>query len=445
MSDVSPTQKIISLEAENVMRLRAVRISPNGDSVVLGGANGAGKSSVLAAIEMAFGGQRHVPDEALRQGERRGRVIVETEDFVVTRTFSKKGSDVVVKAKALDGAPLPAPQTLLNKFFGALTFDPFEFERMEPRRQVDLLKELAGLDFTDLDQSRARLFDARREVGRDLRRERASLAATKPAPSGTPDEEVSVAELASELDKARKANAGNDRVRSGLAELKEQIDPAQERVEDAREALRLAQAALDKAVDELDRLKRRIADGEAYAADLVDVPTEHLEGALASAQETNRSVQAKLARVRLEQEVMRLEVRHDELQRDIEDLDRRKAEAIASAEFPVEGLEIVEHDQDDGRVEVRLNGVPFGQGSQSERLRTSVAIGAAMNPRLRVMLVRDGALFDDDGLRLLARIAAEADMQLFVEVVGKRDDVTVMISDGEVVEDRHAHRLEAAS
>ena len=146
MSDVSPTQKIISLEAENVMRLRAVRLEPNGQSVVLGGANGAGKSSVLAAIEMAFGGKRHVPGEALRQGEKRGRVIVETDDFIVTRTFSKKGTDVVVKAKAMDGAPLPAPQTLLDKLFGALTFDPFEFERMEARRQVELLKDLAGLE-----------------------------------------------------------------------------------------------------------------------------------------------------------------------------------------------------------------------------------------------------------------------------------------------------------
>ena len=37
---------------------------------------------------------------------------------------------------------------------------------------------------------------------------------------------------------------------------------------------------------------------------------------------------------------------------------------------------------------------------------------------------------------LLAGIAAERDTQLLVEVVGDRKEVTVLISDGEVLEDR---------
>ena len=38
--------KIIQLEARNVKRLKAVEIRPDGNVIVIGGKNGAGKSSV---------------------------------------------------------------------------------------------------------------------------------------------------------------------------------------------------------------------------------------------------------------------------------------------------------------------------------------------------------------------------------------------------------------
>ena len=48
--------KIVSLEAENYKRLKAVEITPDGNMVVIGGRNAQGKSSVLDAIWAALGG-----------------------------------------------------------------------------------------------------------------------------------------------------------------------------------------------------------------------------------------------------------------------------------------------------------------------------------------------------------------------------------------------------
>ena len=49
--------KIIRLKAENVKRLHAVEITPEGEVVVVAGKNGAGKSSVLDAITYALAGK----------------------------------------------------------------------------------------------------------------------------------------------------------------------------------------------------------------------------------------------------------------------------------------------------------------------------------------------------------------------------------------------------
>jgi hypothetical protein len=79
-----------------------------------------------------------------------------------------------------------------------------------------------------------------------------------------------------------------------------------------------------------------------------------------------------------------------------------------------------------------FNGVPLSQASGAERLRVSVAIGLALNPRLRVLLVRDASLLDENSLRLVAEMAQDAGAQVWLERVGDGDPGAVIIADGQV-------------
>jgi hypothetical protein len=64
----------------------------------------------------------------------------------------------------------------------------------------------------------------------------------------------------------------------------------------------------------------------------------------------------------------------------------------------------------------------------------SVAIGLALNPKLKVLLVRNGNLLDDDGLKALSEMADASGAQVWMELVTKdAGGVTVMIEDGHVV------------
>jgi len=76
----------------------------------------------------------------------------------------------------------------------------------------------------------------------------------------------------------------------------------------------------------------------------------------------------------------------------------QKREAVASAKLPVDGIEF-------GDGEIMFKGVPFSQASDAERLTVSIAIAMAMNPKLRVIRVRDGSLLDDGSMAILAQMA----------------------------------------
>jgi hypothetical protein len=62
----------------------------------------------------------------------------------------------------------------------------------------------------------------------------------------------------------------------------------------------------------------------------------------------------------------------------------------------------------------------------------SVAIGAALNSRVRVILVRDGSLLDEKSMKLLEELAAQYDLQVWLERVSGDDEVGILIEDGMV-------------
>ena len=58
-------------------------------------------------------------------------------------------------------------------------------------------------------------------------------------------------------------------------------------------------------------------------------------------------------------------------------------------------------------------------------------MGIALNPGLRVILIRAASLLDAEKLELVAKMAEENDAQVWLEIVGD-EGVGVIIEDGQV-------------
>ena len=188
--------KIIKLQSENVKRLKAVEINPDENLIIIGGNNAQGKTSVLDSITMALSGKGSIPVQPIRKGEKSAKVVCELDDLIVTRTFTATGGSLIVASK--DGAKYSSPQAMLDKLVGKLTFDPLRFSRMAPRDQSAQLKALVGLNFSQQDQERKRLYDLRTAINLECVELKARFEAI-PVHPDAPKQEVSVSKLVQEL------------------------------------------------------------------------------------------------------------------------------------------------------------------------------------------------------------------------------------------------------
>ena len=162
--------RIVRLQAENVKRLRAVEIAPDGNVVVIAGRNAQGKSSVLDAIWMALAGGSGAKETSrpISDGEERASVVLDMGDIVVTRRWTSSGTTLEVTSP--DGARYPSPQSLLDGLLGRLSFDPLAFAQQDPKGQLATLLSVVDLPFdpaeldTERDVAFAQLLEGYREA-----------------------------------------------------------------------------------------------------------------------------------------------------------------------------------------------------------------------------------------------------------------------------------------
>lgn len=512
-----PPLRIVGLRISNYKRVVAVDMHPDGRSVVVGGRNAQGKSSLLDAIADALGGAKRgsKTDLPLRTGSVKGEVRVDLGEYVVTRTWSPSSDKLVVESPP--GSPIKSPQGVLDRLVGDLSFDPLGFARHEPVKQAETLRRITGLDTRVIDERRAAAYGERTTANAALKRaktvrDETAVPEEPPAPPPRPSvtdllaakgelEEIIKGNAEAEsaptsleaalVALAREQAAGEEllaRLQPRIAATESVIDHAKRAIDNLRAAEAAARTAessapqaggltpvvmgvIGKAEELLERAEGQIRQDvtardtattkrderialKATAEDELVEARQNAAGATASSDNAQR----RLVEINgLLKDADAATARHDAAQRTLTeyqrardlwrqrdaDVDRHDADvrrlngiiercddeklaAIGRARFPIDGLGL------DGDV-VTYRGVPFAQASQAQKVLVGFAIGAALNPTLRVILIREGALLDDESLAALMAAAAERGFQIWIETVGTRDaaeGVGIIIEDG---------------
>lgn len=436
--------KILSLNVQNFLRLEALEIVPEGNTIKITGKNDQGKSSALKAIDAALTGAKGAVEQPIHGDALKATIELklgdgETISAIVTRTYVKRdGKDdlATLTVTTTDGAKYPKPQEFLDKVMGGLSLDPVKFLDMKPEQQAKAVRGLVqGYDFDAAAAQNKQDYEKRTDVNREIKRLEGELA-------GLPEETeaseiIDVQKLIDKLESVNEIERVRLRLQSDVRDVEGKLAMAEEhgrRLDEEIDILRRQLAEAEKAREQangtIEGVKKQLDEARAALnASSEPIDTQEIRDQINEAQAHNEAVRAaaaaKTRRDRLESELKTRMAEAKALTDAMADRDAAAATAIREAKLPIEGLSFTDDT-------VLLNGYPFSQASFSKRLMTAVAIAAAHAPNLRLVRIEDGDKLDDESQAALAAFAEKHDLQVWMETVQHGEPVGFVIEDGKL-------------
>jgi hypothetical protein len=415
---------IINLKAENIKKLTAIDITPSDNMIMVTGANGAGKSSVLDCIVMALCGGKSIPAVPIKKGEDKGKIVIELEGYQITRSFTKESS--YLKIEGTDGAKISSPQAFLDKIVGNISFDPLDFLNNEKKKQRDILLSLLGIDVDEIDKREKAARENRTIIGRDKDKAEAVYKSAATYPEITATKELSVSDLSAKLTSAVNSNNditiaqnANERLKDSARVEIERIKSIDAEIAKLNEEKSTLTASVAAKKTQYTETKEKLSKTE-----VIDISA--IESQLSTLESTNEKIRANVNKKKYKAEFDDLAAQYSSATKEIESISKERATLLTSASMPVDGLSF-----DDGGL--LYNGVPLDQASDGEKLMVSLGISMALNPTLRVLRIKDGSLLDERNLEIIKNTVKDREFQIWIERVNSDGKIGIYIEEGEIV------------
>lgn len=385
--------KVESVEVKNFKAIAHEKIDIKGSNVYVLGKNGVGKSSFLDAIFRIINGG-DMPAKLVKEGEEKGYVDITLDNGIIIKAkFNSKNEKVSISVESADGAAYKSPRTMLDEMAGVIDFDINEFFNKTPQKQIDFIKHLVGIDFTDLDDEKKKAFDERTVINAKVKDLESKQVFFKEPIA----EEKPIDAIQKEISEASEKNKNIADVKSRNNSRKETIAKLKSELSDLEEKERAATEWL-----------------EAFENQPVD--TEELQASITKAialnDEVKKSLQAKKLYDELKAAVESQTILNDKL-KEIEETKRR---VISEASMPVDGLSFSDN-------ELFYNGLPFdkNQINTAQQIIIGLQINMALLKDIKIARF-DGSLLDASNIEMVEAWAKENDLQLFVEFVERNSE-----------------------
>ena len=409
--------KIVSLEAENVKRIKAVRIEPEENGLtVIGGRNGQGKTSVLDAIAWALGGDRYRPSAAQRDGSNTPpRLHIVLSNGLVVERRGKNSALTVT-----DPQGRKAGQQLLSEFVEQLALDLPRFMSAGDREKADTLLRIIGVgdQLAAFDRQIKEAYDKRTAIGQIARQKQAFADEMLEYPEA-PDAPVSAVQLIQRQQEILARNGENQRKRDRAAQLQIKARSLQERVDSLA-------AQLQRASEEAAAALEDLQDAQRSAEDLQDESTAQLEASIRDIEEINRKVRANMDKAKAADEARAMADEYEELTQELERLRRARTALLDGADLPLPGLGV-----EDGCL--TYQGHRWRDLSGSDQLRVATAVVRRLNPQCGFVLLDKLEQMDLDTLRSFGAWLQAEGLQAIATRVSTTGECQILIEDGQVV------------
>lgn len=445
---------IKKLELLNFQVIEKFEAEFNGNVYFVTGDNELGKSTLLKAIGALLTGER---DEVLRNGASKGfaKMVVgdDGEEFDVSLSFTENNPRGTLTIKQKSTGMATNNVSMLQRIFGYQDFDAVEFSRWSEtaegrRKQIAVVKALMAPAIRErieaIDNEVGGLKTERTGVNRDVKTFDTLIAqimermepgdvekyATPINVTGLMEQQATNAQL---IEKAKTVRNALEQRTAQLAEIPGRIELAEDSLKKAKEAAAQMIAEAEKtyketmAVIEAERayFENRKANAEQWLAKYEENNPEKTNVAeqLAQAEAHNKKYSLVEQYKEKKNQFDAIKAKAEQMEARIDALAKERAELIANAKLPIDGLTFT----DDG---LELNGVPFvpGKVSDSQIMEIATKLIIASNPTVRVFRIARGESLGAKRLETIIDVAKRNGFQGFIEQV-QRGQTEMMVEE----------------
>jgi len=406
--------RIIRLTIKNIKKISTAIIEPKGNSIVISGRNGAGKTTVLDSIEYALTNIYGTEMNVVSEGQNNGYIIVETEQFIARRVFTSH-SKSYISIQGKDGYTINSPYDFLNELSSNFNFDPIEFIYLPPKLRVKRIKKALGLDFSVEEERLYELFDKRKDIMISYKQAQKSFDQVKNLDIGS-DEFIRHDEVVEEINRATEWNNSLTELDSNIREIRATLQSIDSDIESYMYKIRVLNDERKKIENDLNELLTRKNGKEKIDISLLTKKLMDIE-------DNNVRYRNKLRYDEVKSYYDEISQKYESITKEIEDIQnyiidetRKKSAALDHITFKNETLYV--------------NGYEFDQLSQAEKILFTVKLAILNNPKLKVILVREGPALDHETLQLLKDCAEKLDVQIWIERVEDNQNADIIIEDG---------------
>ena len=408
--------KILSLEAENVKRVRAVKVEPTAAGLtIIGGDNNQGKTSVLDALAWALGGDRFRPSQAAREGSASPPHLKVTLSNGITVERKGKNSALTVT----DPSGNKAGQQLLNAFIEQLALDLPRFMQMSDREKADTLLQIIGVgdQLVVLEHKEQELYNQRHAIGQ-IADQKAKYAKEQAFWPDAPKDLISASDLIAQQQDILARNGENQRKRAMVEIIARQVETLQAKVSDLAMQMNTAQEELAAKSADLETARKS-------AEQLHDESTEELERSIRNIETINAKVRDNLNREKAEEDARGYREQYDALTAELEKTRQAKRDLLDGAHLPLPGLSV-----EDGAL--TYQGQRWDNMSGSDQLRVATAIVRCLKPQCGFVLLDKLEQMDMTTLREFGAWLEAEGLQAIATRVSTGGECSIIIEDGYV-------------
>ena len=452
---------IKKLELLNFQVIEQFSAEFTGNVYFVTGDNELGKSTLLKAIGALLTGER---DDVLRNGASKGfaKMVVgdDGEEFDVSLSFTENNPRGTLTIKQKSTGMATNNVSMLQRIFGYQDFDAVEFSRWSEtadgrRKQIAVVKSLLAPAVRErieaIDVEVNGLKTERTGVNRDVKTFDTLIAqitgrmepgdiekyATPIDVTGLMEQQSTNAKL---IEKAKTVRAMLAQRTEQIAAIPGRIEAEKTKADETRKVyadkVAAAKAAYEQAVSEqkdaeikiVETYKAVVAEIEAEKADWEnrksnaeqwlaayeknDPEKTNVPELLANAESHNKKHSLVVQYLEKKQQFDEVKAKAEQMDSRIDALGRERAELIANAQLPIDGLTFT----DDG---LELNGVPFvpGKVSDSQIMEIAAKLIIASNPTVKVFRIARGESLGAKRLETIIDIAKRNGFQGFIEQV----------------------------